>query len=225
MKPSLLDKIFGDLTHEHRFLLALIVSQLLVIGVFRLWPSIKTEQEQKVQFENKEIIFAEQPIITKQANKPAAPPKPQVPIPVPNDEVIDEEIDLPEFDELYSDSKLTELNSKGLMGSSDQIVGKPDLRPKIVRIVEPEVPKAAKKEDLKAEIYVTFLVNTQGRVEEAFIEEIRLYNGNQYRLVNSIGYGLMQASLTAADQWIFKPAKHNGKEVRAYTTHVFSFGF
>lgn len=52
---------------------ALIVSLLLLIAVFKLWP----EQERKVNvfiFPEDEVLFVEEMVITKQANAPASPP-------------------------------------------------------------------------------------------------------------------------------------------------------
>jgi hypothetical protein len=76
-------------------------------------------------------------------------------------------------------------------------------------------------------VYVTFLVDKNGIVEEIFISNIRKYkkNARDYEIVQQIGYGIMGASLTAAKKWRFNPAIDNGKPVKAYTTQVFSFGF
>lgn len=225
MKDDSLDTIYHNTPHEHRFMIALIISELILIAVFRLWPSTGFESQKPAEYISQQEIFIEQPINTKQSASPASPPKPQVPVPVPNDRVIEEQIEMPEFDDIFSDSPISDNNSRGLMGDANQIVGSPDSNPKIIRIVEPEVPEAAKSQNIKAEIYVTFLVQRDGKVEEAFIAEIRKYNGEEYEVVQDIGYGLIAATLEAAGKWIFRPAQHNGENVRSYTTHAFSFGF
>ena len=76
-------------------------------------------------------------------------------------------------------------------------------------------------------MFVTFLVDAEGLVEDIYVSQIREYEskGNKYKVVPSIGYGVMGAALEAAKQWKFRPAMNNGKAVRAYTTQVFSFGF
>ena len=166
-------------------------------------------------------------IITRQANAPAAPPKPQIPIPVPNDEIIEEEFDFPELENLISFDPLSTSNTTGQTGDSERISGNPDRRPRIVRIVEPTLSAEAKNSNIKAMVFVNFTVNSSGNVLEATIAEIRLYDGGgeEYRVVQSIGHGILPAVIEAAFKWKFRPAEENGEPVGAYTQDVFSIGF
>jgi outer membrane biosynthesis protein TonB len=176
---------------------------------------------------SEDVLAIEDIVRTEQANRPASPPKPQIPIPEPTDEIIEEEIT--EIDDLNiaeSSDPLSEAKL-GNQGDSDEPVSNPQTSPSVIRIVEPTVPDAAKKAEIKAEIWVNFLVDEQGRVEEASISQIKLYDreSGEARQVDSIDYGLTEATLDAALQWKFRPAKNDGKVVKAYTRHIFTFGF
>lgn len=212
--------------YRHRFMLCLSVSLLSMILIFKFWPGFVTENNNNDYIEPTQEIFVEQSIATKQETAPASPPKPQIPVPVPDDEVIEEDIELLDFEDILSLDKIGE-GDIGQTGDSDEPVASPQRPPTPLKIIEPPTPEEARAAGIIAEVYVTFLVDKKGFVEEIFISSIRKYQSNaqDYEIVQEIGYGIMSASLTAAKKWRFNPAKDNGKPVKAYTTQVFSFGF
>jgi len=210
-----------------RVLTAIAIVELLAIATFNLWPVNKsTSSGQQIDFSD-DAIALEDIVRTEQQNSPPPPPKPQIPIPEPTDEVIEE--DPIELDDLnvseYSDSLSVEMI--GSEGDADEPVSSPQVAPQVIHIVEPTVPDAAKKADIKAEIWVNFLVDTEGKVEEASITEIVLYDqeSGDKRKVDRINYGLTEATLTAALQWKFRPAKNKGQPVKAYSRQIFTYGF
>lgn len=206
----------------------LILAELIMLSVFMFWP-VKQKKTDMFQDINpiEDAITMEDVQITTQRSSPPPPPSPQVPVPVPNDQIIEEEpIVLEELNFQNFPNPIDE-TGRGPGGDSDQIAANPDQSPSLVRIVEPTVPDEAKKQDIKAEIWVSFLVNAEGNVEEASISEIRLYEGDgqSYKTVDQINYGLMEATIDAALRWKFRPAKKDGEAVKAFTEHIFSFGF
>lgn len=210
-----------------RVLTAIAIVELMIIAVFNLWPVREsTSSDQQIDFSD-DAIALEDVVRTEQQNSPPPPPKPQIPIPEPTDEVIEE--DPIELDDLnvseYSDSLSVEMI--GSEGDSDQPVSSPQVAPQVIHIVEPTVPEAAKKANIKAEIWVNFLVDTDGKVEEASITEIVLYDqeSGEKRRVDRINYGLTEATLTAALQWRFRPARNKGQPVKAYSRQIFTYGF
>ena len=208
-------------------MVSIIVAQLIMISTFKLWPEREFERPVFDSFE-KSAIIVEEMIITRQANAPASPPKPQVPIPVPNDEVIEEELlEFPELDDLLNTDPLSESITTGQRGDEERISGNPDRPPRVVKIVEPVIPDEAKQANIKAIIFVNFTVLSTGLVKEAYISEIRLFedNGRDFKVVKDIGYGLLEATLEAAYQWRFRPASEDGEQVGAYTQNSFTFGF
>lgn len=203
-----------------------ILSQLVFISIFKFWP----EQERIVkEFEvfEKEAFIVEEMIITRQANAPASPPKPQVPIPVPNDEVIDDIIEFPELEELVSFDSLSVSTTTGQRGDENRISGNPDRKPRISRIVEPTLSQESLQSGLKAMVFVNFLVNSNGTVREAYIAEIRLYekDSDNFEIVNEIGFGVLEDVIEAAYKWRFRPALEEGENVAAYIQEAFLIGF
>lgn len=215
----------NSLKYQQRFLLALCLALSVCVLVLKLWPrSEPRPAEVYVHFEQEEI-YVEDVITTRQSSAPAAPPKPIPPVPVPNDEIIEEQIHFPEFDDIFVVNPLQEPDEGfGRAGEEGRIVGSPDRPPALLRIVEPTVPEAAKKANIKAQIIVSFLVNTQGGVEEVIVNEIRLYNGDSYKVVNDIGYGILEAVMEAAVRWQFRPAEHNSERVKTYVKNSFNIG-
>lgn len=219
-------KFIDTLEHEHVFMFSLIVVELFFISLIHFLPKVHSESQSLQYYAPQPDFFVEDVIITQQQTAPASPPRPQVPVPVPNDQIIEDLIDFPEFDDLFSEDPIQiEKDGIGRVGDTGKIVGSPDQPPSIVRIVEPTVPEAAKQAKIKAEVIVSFLIDTEGNVEEVIFSEIRVYDGNDYEIVNSIGYGILEAINEAAFRWKFRPAKHEGEPVKAYVKNSFSIGF
>lgn len=206
----------------------IIVAELLVIGFFNLWPANQsTGGESKEPIYHEDAVLLEDAVITRQQSSPPPPPRPRSPIPEPTDEIIEEqivELNNVEFSE-YSDS-LSVSRMKGA-GNNEGIANAPSRPPRVLRIVEATTSDQAKKAGIRAEITVSFLVDKQGNVEEANISKIKLYEGESgdYKIVDTIDYGLTEATLSAALQWKFRPAQKNGEPVKAYSRQIFTFGF
>lgn len=208
---------------------ALVAAELLMLAIFKFGPVAKIEQPWRPEQNSGDVNF-QQVEITRHSDIPASPPKPAVPLRMPEDKVIEEEV---QIDPLQSVITLGEEYGTGQdFGSNEgqstgQPVENPDRPPELYKIVEPETPDEARKADVKVIIEVRFLINEKGHVEEAFIAQIKLYenNGDQYSIVDHINYGLTQATLHAALQWKFRPAVKNGKKVAAYSKHSFTYGF
>ncbi|MEX0843792.1 MAG: energy transducer TonB [Balneolaceae bacterium] len=206
-------------------MLSLICTELLILLLIKLWPTFPPEQKSFPDNFTEDVVFIEKAIVTRQTSAPAAPPKPRIPVPVPNDEIIEEEINFPDFDDIVSIFDAEGDEGTSLVGGEGDLVGSPEQPPGLIRIVEPTIPDAAKRANLKARIKVTFLVGTNGEVEDAYISEIRVYNGNDYEIVKQIGYGLMEATLDAASKWKFRPARDQGVPVKTYVENSFNIGF
>lgn len=214
-----------DLDHAQRFMIALIGSLMIILAFFKLWPASPPEKAEFQEFYADEEILIDNTIITQQADSPPPPPKPMVPVPVPNDEIIPEDIEFPDIDDIPADQSTSEMPGRGETSGKAQLVGDPQTPPMLLKIVEPTIPQAVKEQNIKAQIDVTFLVGANGTVEDAFISEIRLYDGDSFTVVNQIGYGLLEATIEAALKWRFSPARQEGKPVRTYVENSFNIGF
>lgn len=221
------NNIDNDAPYQIRMMISIIAVEILILLVFMFWP-LPDSGDQTVEMDfSDEAIALEDIVRTQQQNSPPPPPKPQIPPPEPTDEIIEE--DEIELDNLnisdYSDSLSAEVT--GSDGEADEPVSSPQVPPRVIHIVEPTVPDAAKKANIKAEIWVNFLVDTNGRVEEATINEIVVYDQEtgEKREVDRIDYGLTEATINAALQWKFRPAQNNGRKVKAYSRQIFTYGF
>ncbi|MDX1672788.1 MAG: hypothetical protein R3211_10635 [Balneolaceae bacterium] len=216
----------GEHSYRVRIMSCIVVAELIMLALITFWPEQKEERTYQDIVYTDQNILVEEVQITTQESSPPPPPKPQVPVPVPNDQVIEEQVlELEDIDLSIEQDPLA-LEGLSTAGNNNQVASNPQLPPSVVRIVEPTVPEAAKKANIKAEIWVSFLVNKKGEVEEATISQIRVYEDeNDFRLVETINYGLPEATLEAALKWKFRPAKNNGQLVKAYTKHIFTYGF
>ena len=207
-------------------MVAIIIVELLFILIVKLWPL----QEDKIQtaiYHQKELLVIEEMMVTKQANTPVAPPKPQIPIPVLNDEIIEDLIHFPDLEMLISFDSLSITNTTGQRGDEEIISGNPDKKPIILRIVEPTLSAQALNSGIKSMVFVNFLVSSEGTVREAYIAEIRLYkeHTHTYEIVYDLGFSILQNVLEAAYKWKFKPAIEGDKKISAYIQETFLIGF
>ncbi|HEX6982158.1 MAG TPA: hypothetical protein VF181_05315 [Balneolaceae bacterium] len=203
------------------------MAELLILLLFNLWPVYERPvQKDEIKFSD-ESISLRNAIITRQQSSPPPPPPPQVPVPVPDDEIIEEEtLILQDLDiSHYADSMFVGKGNEA--GTEGQIVSNPQTPPTILRIVEPATPDAAQRAGVKVQVWVNFLVDERGEVEDANISKILLYDEelDNFRKVESINYGLMEVTLEAALHWEFRPATDNGQTVKSRSVQVFSYGF
>jgi len=213
-----------DSTYRNRFLMAIVIAQVTVILIFRFFPQEEVEIRDFQVSEREEQVLIDEIEITRQETSPPPPPRPQIPQPVPSDDIIEIELeveldldvpDLPDWDPGQG---------TGYEGDEASIVGNPQVPPTVVRIVEASAPDAVPDEYRgNLEMIVNFLVDENGDVEEASIEEIRRYTNGDYEVMPFIQYGLMDAVIRAALQWRFRPARQDGEPVRAYTRQRFNY--
>lgn len=216
----------SDPDYRNLVLVSIILVELGFIFLIRFWPETVYEPTITVNVEEKEVVALEDIQVTRQASSPPPPPKPQIPVPVPNDEIIEEDIDFDTELDLQTLPLPEEGAGSGLTGDEERIVGNPQVPPSVVRIVEATAPKGVPHNyEGRLEMIVNFLVDREGEVEEVSVMEIRLYNedGTDYEQLEYVQYGLMDAVLKAAMQWRFRPARQNGKPVKAFTRQRFNY--
>lgn len=189
------------------------------------WPVRESTPQLPEFVYTPEVPLIDDVEITQRVSSPPPPPKPVIPQPVPNDEIIEYveidlemETDLPEMPDL-------EGMGSGLIGDEASIVSNPQVPPTVIRIVEASAPDRVPAELRgKLEMIVSFLVDRNGNVEEAAIVEIRRYDDDgDYEVLPFVEHGLMDAVLQAALQWRFRPARQDGETVRAFTRQRFNY--
>jgi len=226
-----------DHTYRLRYKVAVILSLVIMILAFRLWPeSTKIPPVFDVSALDRDIISIDPAAITKQASPPAAPPKPFVPIQTTLDPIID----LSDRLDLRTEPITTqpfELPGSGTTGqrsgagsgantAENRISQRPTRPPSVVRIVEPVISDEIKRANLRAELTVRMLVGLNGLVEEAEIVDIKVFDPRTKQLtsVADIGFGVREATLKAAMEWRFRPAEEDNVLVKAWSTHIFNYG-
>jgi protein TonB len=205
---------------------AVTASLLVAIAAFRLWP-LPADEPARIVFDTRgqEVISMEQILPTRQLERRPRPPAPAPPVVVPDD------VELPE-----GEIELTDVldyeppvvgRPTGATTNPQAVFVQPDAGPRPVRIVEPEYTAEARSRRIRAEVIVEVLVDARGRVSEARVTErfvLKGKDGEERERVAAIGYGLETAAVSAAEQWMFRPARENGQVVESWTTLTFSFG-
>lgn len=223
MKEKNRNSYRSEHTYRVRILSGIAAAELIALAFVLLWPVPEPGDPvyQDVVYSDSNTPV-EEVRRTTQESTPPPPPAPPVPIEVPNDRIIEEEpIEFADasFDE-YSDS--LSLPTPASEGNSDEIAANPQLPPSVVRIVEPTLPTNLEGEVGEVVIKIQFLVNRDGTVEEATISEIRRYNKDgTFEILDDLPEAVLSATLRAAHQWRFRPAKNDGSEVRAFVKHDF----
>ncbi|PKD44577.1 hypothetical protein [Rhodohalobacter barkolensis] len=212
--------------YRNRYLLAVVLIEVLLIAAINLWPETEYEPELTFELPPQEQVFLDDIEVTRQETSPPPPPRPILPNPVPSDEVVEIELDVELDLDLPELPDLEEGFGTGEFGDEERIVSNPQIPPTVVRIVEATAPESVPDEYKgKLEMIVNFLVDEEGNVEEASVMEIRLYDesGSSYEELPFVQYGLMDAVLRAAMQWQFRPARQDGEPVKAFTRQRFNY--
>lgn len=155
--------------------------------------------------EEQEVVEMEEIVQTEQQEKPPPPPRPQVPVEVPNDEIVeDQDIDInadmnlddpldmpppPEEEEEEEDffvavEQMPEL--KGGLGALQQKIN---------------YPERARKAGIEGRVVVQFIVTENGKVEDP-------------QVIRGIGGGCDEEALRVVKQAEFEPGQQRGQPVR-----------
>lgn len=216
-------------SYRLRILGSLVASLILVTTCFKCWPIPEGDGPPDITYDmrGQEVIILEEILQTRQEQRKPPPPPPLPPVVVPDDLVLDDiEIDLPDnlldIDVAGEDTESTD----GAPINRSGITTRADSGPRPVRIVEPEYSRAASRRNIRAQVIVEVLVEKTGQVLEANVVESWLLNKDNTRKqkVESVGHGIEEAAISAAQNWLFRPAIKDGHRVRAVTRLTFSFG-
>lgn len=216
----------ADARYRHRFLVSLALVLAIGIALVRWWPR-PTPSSSEAPFADRaaDQIQAREIQQTTQSRELAPPPPaPLPPVVVPNDEIIEDPIEFGDatlaVEDPGNDERLQEGNSNTQTASRQ-----PDTNPRLFRAVQPEYPRAARDENVRARVQVAVLVSKRGRVREAtVINRWLLTPDGTTRPVGQLQHGLEEAALAAARRSRFRPAVHSGTAVESQTTLTFEFG-
>ncbi len=195
----------ADLRKYYTVFLELGLVVVLVIFIVAMKVDFRSAPENTDLTQEQEVVEMEEIQRTKQEEKPPPPPRPQVPVEVPNDEIVedqdinldaelnfDEPLDMPPPPEEEDDEEdffVVVENMPELVGGMKKLQGCV------------EYPEMARKAGIEGRVIVQFIVNEQGKVENP-------------RVVRGIGGGADEEALRCVKQSEFKPGRQRGKPVR-----------
>lgn len=188
-----------------RLELGFILALLIFISAFKLNIQ-SSEKEDAIVVERQEEIFVEEIVQTKQELKAPPPPRPIIPVEVPNDEVIeneiinlDSELDLNEsFMELPPpppEQKQEEEEVFVVVEQMPQLIG--GLASLQEYITYPEM---ARRAQIEGRVIVQFIIDKEGNVKDPIV-------------VRGIGGGCDEVALNAVRKAKFIPGRQRGMPV------------
>ena len=184
--------------------IGLILALIIFIGAVKL--DLHSAPPDEYTMDEQEIVEMEEIEITKHIETPPPPPRPPVPVEVPNDEII-EDIDINIDAELTLDGPLSAPPPPPQAEEEEEdffvvveempelIGGLGELQRKI------KYPEMARRAGIEGRVYVQFIVNEQGQVENPVV-------------VRGIGGGADEEAVRAVSQAKFKPGMQRGRPVR-----------
>ncbi len=197
--------------------LGLIFSLILSLIVVKV--DINPEKKsQKIVLDTQEEIYIEEIVQTKQELKAPAPPRPVVPIEVPNDEVledeiidIDAEIDFGEVLEVPPPPKPIN-NDSDTESEIFVVVEQPPVLIGGITAIQKIIvyPDIAAKAGIEGKVIVQFVIDKDGNVKDPFI-------------IRGIGGGCDEEALRAVKQAKFKPGMQRGRAVSVRYTLPITF--
>ena len=186
----------------------MVVTLLLLILAFRV--DIQKEQSFEVTMEEQEVVEMEEIQQTEQEVKPPPPPRPPVPVEVPNDQIIeDEALDLDaslDLDEAMDTSQPPPPPEEEEEEQEQEVFVVVEERPQLIggmKALQGEVqyPEFAKKAGIEGRVFVQFVVDENGNVQNP-------------RVTRGVHKLLDQEALRAVKQMKFKPGKQRGQAVK-----------
>lgn len=185
--------------------LCLIFTLCILITAFYFFPDVKTGFALKT--ETNEVVKVEEIEITKQEVKPPPPPRPQVPVVIPEDQMLEDEV---VFD--------SELNVEAEVAPPPPAAPDEEDEEQIFAVVEeqPEpigglaaiqskvvYPDIAKKAGTEGVVIVRAAINEKGEVIKT-------------EIAKSLGAGCDEAAVEAIKKVKFKPGSQRGKPVKVW---------
>lgn len=195
----------ADLRKYYTVFLQLGMVVVLLLFIVAMKVKFVSEQSNIDLTEEQEVVKMEDVTQTKQEEKPPPPPRPQVPVEVPNDEIIkDQSIDLnadlnmDEPLEMPPPPKQEEDKEDFFMAVENM----PKLKGGLAKLQQcVNYPEMARKAGIEGTVSIQFIVNKKGEVENP-------------RVLRGIGGGADEEALRCVKQAEFVPGRQRGKPVR-----------
>lgn len=212
-------------SYYRRVMGAMVVVLAFTVAVVRWWPTdVEPAPDGPFRERGAERISVREVQPTNQSEqKTPPPPAPLPPVVVPNDVLVEQDMEIGEAElrvEMPEDDER-------LQEGTDQATTarQPDTDARLLRNVQPEYPAAARDEGVRARLEVEVEIDENGRVKDAQIRRRwRLSGDGVTDPVSRLDYGLEEAALSAARRSRFRPARADGQHVPTRKVITFTFG-
>ena len=188
---------------------------VLLIFIVAMKVEFVAEQPETDLTEEQEVVEMEEIEQTEQEETPPPPPKPQVPVEVPNDEIIeDQEINLDAEMDMNQKLEMPDPPEEDEGEEEDFFVAvenMPELKGGMAELQgNINYPEMARKAGIEGKVIVQFIVNEQGKVEDP-------------KVIRGIGGGCDQEALRVVKQAEFTPGQQRGEPVRVQMSLPITF--
>ena len=178
----------------------------LVVFIIAVKVDITSLGPEDIVLEEQEIVEMEEIIQTRQIETPPPPPRPPVPVEVPNDEIIEDvDIDISADLDLGGQLSLPPPPAQDEEEEEDFFVVVEDMPELIGGLGELQrkirYPEMARRAGIEGRVYIQFIVNERGEVEDP-------------RIMRGIGGGADEEALRVVRQAQFRPGLQRGRPVR-----------
>lgn len=208
-----------DLRNYYALLLEVGIVVVLMIFIVATKVDFVAKKSELALDKEQEIVKMEEVVQTEQLDKPPPPPRPQIPIEVPNSEIVEEQIinldaelsldqplDVPDPpDEPRGEDEEEEEEFFIAVEQMPRLKGSlADLQKKI------KYPKKARQAGIEGRVVVQFIVNEKGEVENP-------------EVIRGIGGGADEEAVRVTKMAKFEPGRQRGKPVRVRYSLPFVF--
>jgi protein TonB len=197
----------ADLRRSHTVRLQIGMALTLALFLLAFKVEFRDEQEMLQLVEEQETVKMEVIEQTTQVKAPPPPPRPQVPVEVPNEEVIEDEIiDLDADLDLDAPIDLPPPPPPADDEPEEEIFVVVEQQPELIGGMAAlqrgiKYPEIARKAGIEGRVYVQFVVDEQGNVLNPTV-------------IRGIGGGCDEEALRAVAKAKFKPGMQRGRPVK-----------
>lgn len=199
-------KAKADLKNYYTIFLEIGLLLVMVIFLVATKIEIRSQNQDVNLVEEQEVVQMEDIVQTKQKEIPPPPPRPQVPVEVPNDEIIEEteialdaDLNMDQPLEMPDPPENEEEEEEDFFVAVEQM---PKLKGGLAGLQQcVEYPDMARKAGIEGRVVVQFIVNEQGKVEDP-------------QVIRGVGGGTDEEALRCVKQAEFVPGRQRGEPVR-----------
>ena len=204
-----------NLRKYYTVFLELGIVSVLLIFIVAMNVSFPTEQKKVDLTEEQEVTKMEEVIQTEQKETPPPPPEPQVPVEVPNDEIIEDQninlnadMNLDEPLEMPPPPKDEKEDEEDFFVAVEQM---PKLKGGLSSLQKRiEYPEMARKAGIEGRVIIQFVVTKNGNVRNP-------------KVIRGIGGGCDEEALRVVKQAEFVPGRQRGEPVPVQYSLPISF--